>query len=708
MPTVTASCRSALAPLALALALAACSGGGSSDGGADDLAGLMAGSCTIDTSSPAAPIAIGAMPATGQVCPRGDEDWYAIDVPQGADLIDLGAGYPDAATRVSVSAQLFQADGKTPVSNGQLVDGRVGVRKGLLSTTLRVPQPGRYLLLVRDAANTESDAVNSYVIRATTAKDPDTHEPNDTIATAKSPDGQPGWFASRGDVDQFKVTIPQGSTLLAMKLLNPAAAKAVLHYRVLSSVGNLVGEGDAPPSDQLIDAVRVMPSQGDFTVALSAAGDAPPDRRPEAAYTIDLAPLAELDPNDQGVRNDDGATAICLGGNDGNGCGMDYAGTPQRFAGQGQIGSLGDRDVFRFDVASGVPALVEIEARIGKSPVQLAVDVVVPHAGSTCTADSDCVAINQTCKADSDCELSHACLPAAAYHFCPNGAPCRLCAGATACLPLDARGGKQVCGVPQYLVHDDDGMMTEQGGANVIRTAQPLLQTGPVYVVVHDFQDDAFDRSQGYTLDVRTLVEPDPWDQPPTAAARNNFYDPYPAANDSLAPSAARAKDITDDLMAGKATTGLISYSSDEDWFFFKHPCPKLDCGLVFEWTQPGPSPVKVAFLMRRDDLSIHESWTYTGNVQPPALAGPVTSTFGEGDCHECSFASRTYAGKGYYLQVRAVGSKAWDSSAGGAYRFRLKSTTPGCPIQCGELPDVTMCGCFCRALNKCPPGPAL
>ena len=618
MPTVTASCRSHL----LALALAGCAGGGGADAGAD-LAVAMVGSCTIDNNTPDAPAALGAMAQTGQVCPLGDEDWYAIDVPQGADLIDLSVGYPDAATRVSISAQLFQSDGKTPIAGGQLADSRVGVRKGLVGTTLRVPQPGRYLLLVRDAANAEADAVNGYVLRAQTAKDPDTHEPNDTAASASIPDGKPGWLAWRGDVDLFKVNVPQGSTLLSMKLLNPAASKAVLHYRVTNGGGNVAVEGDLAPSAQAIDAVRAVPSQGDYTVALSYVDGSAPDRRPEAAYTIDLAALPELDANDQGIRNDDGVTATCLGGNDMAGCGSDYAGMAQQFSGKGQIGSLGDRDVFRFDVASGVPALVEIEAKMGITRLQLAVDLLVPHAASTCTKDADCVALNQTCKADTDCELSHTCLPAAAYHFCANGQPCRLCAGASACLPLDARSGKQVCAAPQYLAHDADGAVAEQGGMNVVRTAQPILQAGPVYVVVHDFQDDAFDRAQDYTLDVRTMPEPDPWDQPASAAARNNFYDPYPQANDNLAPSAARAKDISDDLLAGKTTSGFISYASDEDWFYFRHPCPKLDCGLVFEWTQPGPSAVKAAFLMRRDDLSIHESWTYTGNVPPPALPGP-------------------------------------------------------------------------------------
>ena len=191
---------------------------------------------------------------------------------------------------------------------------------------------------------------------------------------------------------------------------------------------------------------------------------------------------------------------------------------------------------------------------------------------------------------------------------------------------------------------------------------------------------------------------------------RNNFYNPYPMQDDDLRPSQARARDVSDDLLGGRPITGFLSYSSDEDWFSFRHPCPKMDCGLVFEWTQPGPSAVRVAFLMRRDDLAIHESWTYSGQVPTPALPGPVTAAFGEGDCHECSFASAKYGGKSYYLQVRAVGGKSWDASGSGAYGFRLKAVNPGCPLNCGEAgtPMMPVCGCYCAALMKCPPGPAL
>jgi hypothetical protein len=114
---------------------------------------------------------------------------------------------------------------------------------------------------------------------------------------------------------------------------------------------------------------------------------------------------------------------------------------------------------------------------------------------------------------------------------------------------------------------------------------------------------------------------------------------------------------------------------------------------------------VRPAFIVRKADMTIHESWTYTGATAPAQLSGPVTATFGAGDCHECSFAAKAYTGI-YYLQVRDVGEQHWDYSSGGQYSFRLSSQVTGCPTQCSEWSGG--CGCFCKSLNMCPASPAL
>jgi hypothetical protein len=125
---------------------------------------------------------------------------------------------------------------------------------------------------------------------------------------------------------------------------------------------------------------------------------------------------------------------------------------------------------------------------------------------------------------------------------------------------------------------------------------------------------------------------------------------------------------------------------------------------------------VRPAFLLRRSDLGLHESWTYTGTTPTTA---PVTDIFGDGDCTECSFASAKHSTGvasdaatpatpyKYYLQVRDVGTDDWDFAASGRYEFRLKTITTGCPASCSQH-GAGICECWCQAKNMCPAGPAL
>jgi hypothetical protein len=266
-----------------------------------------------------------------------------------------------------------------------------------------------------------------------------------------------------------------------------------------------------------------------------------------------------------------------------------------------------------------------------------------------------------------------------------------------------------VCAAPQFAAHDvDGGMVLDTDGNNTVRTAQPLFGPGPYYVVVHDFQDGRYAPGQSYALDLRLSPEPDPNDASPDPAKRNNFYDPYPQRMSDLEPNRTRAIDVTSTLMMGGTVKGIISYAADSDWYSFLHPCPMMDCGLQFEWVQPGPSPTRIAFIVWKQDLqTMQESWTYTGATPTTQLSGPVTDVFGDGDCHECCLASHkdSAADYRYYLQVRDVGADDWDTSAGGTYELRLKTVTPGCPAACSEGNE---CGCYCKALNMCPAGPML
>jgi hypothetical protein len=694
--------------LSAALALVGCSG--SKKRATDFDAGGTSGACLVDPSKgpdTATPLALG-VKVEDMICPQGDQDFYAVQVGQGMNLLDVSLAYASPIGRVALRVGLYEADGITEVPNAVAADTNTADGQNAVVTTLAVPKPGAYILRVDDAKGTGVDNMNSYVLQASGATDPDTHEPNGSAVQAKVADGLVGFFSSLGDVDVYSVALAPTDSLLKMIVSNPAAAKAVIEYEIADSTGKVLGTGQVPKSATPLDLTQAAPATGTLFVSFHYPTGSAPDRRPEAGYTVLLAGLPETDANEIPTRNDTPATATCLAGA-GSPCAASFASTLVSFKTQsGSIGSRGDRDLFFFR-ATAAPAVVEAVLRIPSTAMDIALDVLEPHLASPCTKDSDCKVLAGSCQNDDDCEFSHHCVAAGAG-ACAT-ATCRQCLGAGLCLPLPDSPGKSACAVTLYTTHDSDGAATGSDGFNVVRTAQPVFNVGPVYLVVHDSDDNQYDRLVTYSLDVRVSPEPDPLDSSPDPAARNNYYNPYPLQSTNLDPNRARAKDINAQITAGTSVSGTISYQSDEDWFWFNHPCPGKDCGLVFEWLQPGPSAVRPVFIMRTSDLTIHESWTYAGAMPTTA---PITDVFGDGDCAECSFASAKHATSSasdaaaptssykYYLQVRDAGADDWDFAASGRYEFRLKTVTSGCPASCSENPT-GQCGCYCKAKNECP-----
>ncbi len=701
--------RTLILALGLAAISVACSDDKKPGGGGASGSGGTTGNCVQETSKDAASAVKlpSGMAVSGMVCPLGDVDFFSIDVPAGQPLLDVSAGYPMSTTRVALSLGLFAADGTTPVANGQAADTMPDDGMSSVSTTFKVPAAGTYMLSVRDAGDRARDDLNTYSLRATPAADPDTHEPNDTAADAKAPDGMPGWLSYQGDKDLFRISAPAGTPLVNIVLENGMAARAVVRYKLLSAAGATIAEGMSNPG-QMLNEQRALPGAGDYLIEITQEAGRAPDHRPEAAYRLSVLGLAEGDPNEGAMRNDTAATATPLG--------MPFAGMAVVYPTKtGQIGSSGDRDFFRVDVGSGAPAVVEISASMVASTVPLAVDLVGVHAASACMTDDDCEGIKVPCDSsradhgDGDCELSHSCLPEGNYAQCEGGrggAPCSLCAGARLCVP--GSGGAKACAYTQFQMRDMNG--GADGAA--LKTAQPIFTAGPAYVVVHAYQDRVFESGKDYALNVTVAPEPDAGDQ---GMMRNNFYNPYPQQMDDLGQSRMRARDIDMEIAAGMDVTGFISYASDQDWFSFHHPCPGMTCGLEWEFVQPGPSAVRMAFLMRAGG-SLHESWTYTGATPTTMLAGPVTEVFGDGagNCRECSLA-KANQGMGdadfrFYLQVRDAHADDWDYSARGQYKFRLRAKPMGCPSNCSFGPAVNgdSCYCYCADTMSCPPQPDL
>ena len=583
---------------------------------------------------------------------------------------------------------------------------------GTIQTTLLVSAPGQYYVEIADAHNTAFDANDSYAFALTTAADPDSHEPNDTIAQAKATDSKPGWLAYMGDLDVFSTTVASASDLLTLTIGNPATASANIDYQITSSSGSIVATGIAPAVAMPFNTVFPVPAADTYYLTLSYPQGTTPDRNTADGYSLTFGST----PNpDTAATNHTISTATCPGGGTGP-CGMAYTGSavtlpPQ----QGYIAVPGQKDFYRVDVTSGAALVLQMNlTSAGTTPVAYAVDLLSTDPNSACTEDSDCAALNQPCtNMASDCELSHICLQSGMYHFCPNASTaCTLCGGASICVPTGSSGG--VCAVNQYL--SDFSASGTIMGASSVSTAQPLFSAGAYYVVVHDASYSNFDETNAYTLSLKMSPEPDPNDQSTVAANRNNFYDPYPTSANDLSPSAARAIDITDQVkMAASGgtpapITGYISYQTDEDWFKFQHPCPGADCGINFAWLQPGPSNVHVGFFMLNQDLSVHESFSYSGSTPTSSLTAPQMGTFNNanGDCNQCSFASATVTSTDagtpyyYYMRIADVGQKDWDFSSTGQYNFSVTGITAGCPSACSYY-STGECTCWCTATMSCP-----
>ena len=680
-------------------------------GGGDD--DTIAGTCVVDGSRDASTAiavdgsASAAQTASGQIWPLADVDWYSLTVPAGSDLLDLKVGYATAVTRIDLQANLYAADATTAIDGGQLADDKPDDSQSNLTSTAKVT-PGSYFLAVRDVSDDERDDVGSYAITLTAAKDPDTHEPNDTVAQAKVADGVAGYFAYAQDVDVYKVTITAGLPVLQIQLTSAAGSKAVVEYTLQNAGGTIFASGGANPGTTLTQQ-RPLVTPGDYFIVLKQEPNRAPDRTATGVYTLVLTPEAEPDVNEGATRNDVGANATPLG--PGNMPASGFDGTADVTLAQkvGRIASSGDRDFYRLDLASGAPAVVEITlSQQAPAATQLAFDLVVPEATSTCTNDGDCDSLNIACNSDFDCELSHLCLPQGSYHFCPAGQTCRRCVGGGACVPSGV-GQQKVCGAPQFLAQVT---ASPSSGTSTLRTAQPLFTAGTYFIAVHDFKDDQYDDARDYSLDVKLWRELDPNDRGATPAARNNFYDPYPLQGQNYAASRDRAIDGTLAISGPVGVTGIISYASDEDWFKFKYPCKDIatntvpaTCGLQFEWDQPTSQNLRIVVLMRREDLGIHQSFYYAGT-----LGGAVPTQFFGGpaaNCSQCSFADAGHAGTDvnyeYFLQVRDYGANDWEVAQ--PYRLRISAINDGCPAGCNEFDPGNQCSCYCAATMMCPSG---
>lgn len=130
-----------------------------------------------DDSDSATPLASGE-DATGYIANTGDEDWHAIDVPDGSVVrirlvMDAGGVQP--------RVQLLASDGSLVVED----ENPMGATSDTDITIVRVvSQGGRYYVVVSDNDGEDGDTETPYRLTVEVLQDRDQNEPNDHPTTA--------------------------------------------------------------------------------------------------------------------------------------------------------------------------------------------------------------------------------------------------------------------------------------------------------------------------------------------------------------------------------------------------------------------------------------------------------------------------------------------------------------------------------------------
>ena len=207
-----------------------------------------------------------------RICFEGSSNWYVISVPSGNTLLDVTAGYAGASTLPGPAGRqgvLPDQQHDADVRPGARGAHRVGRRSQSIQTTLHAVQSGAYYIQAADTHNVNFDPTNAYTLTVGYAADPDSHEPNDTTADAKSSDSKPGYLSYLNDLDIFKTSVANAGDLLTLSIGNPATASAPVDYGITSSTGSILAEGKAPPQAAPLQTQLMVSASGTYYVALS-------------------------------------------------------------------------------------------------------------------------------------------------------------------------------------------------------------------------------------------------------------------------------------------------------------------------------------------------------------------------------------------------------------------------------------------------------
>lgn len=631
------------------------------DTGPDDSAQDTDSACPWDTDSIDQPTALDGE-LQGYLCPRGDQDWYQVQLTGSQTLLEVGLSLGDAPiSPVQLTWGVWDATGTDVIGQpGPEEQAEAGSPLSLVHGL----EPGTWLVQIRDVGGDDEDTRHPYTLTVQGMDDPDTHEPNDDASQATPAESGPmsGRISFRGDEDWFSVPVSDRS-LVSVGLTAPTGRMEPA-FRVLDAEGEVaVSTSNPAGQSQPTELAWTTGAEtgGDWHVVISDDdGDASDI---DQVYTLLVTTRPDPDTNEPNDHPDDSTplgSASCGAVSDT----LDPAG--------GYLATTGDVDWFEVDLGSCDAGV--LEARVsyaGDLPDDLDPELRLLHEvpGEGCAIDQDCAELSLTCSEDMECSFyGNTCL--STHH----------CAGAGICLPTGLCAAKVVSEV------DEDG-----DGATTLTA--PLRSWDKVWLGVDDYRGDARSADHAYSLAVSVIDDPDP------SEPSDHYTGGAPVSSDAWwhagYASEIPVHDCDRDLLPEDQdccdgpedfTTGWISWAYDQDWFRYSHPCPGEDC-MVRVHIQGDAGPVE---LYTRAFVSTSAWYDNLFDAIDLGDNAPISDSFGGLDpADECYYAWQNHTGEPfwYYLTVRDTiyrsasepTSGTWDASTDQSYGLCVEKLASGC-----------------------------
>ncbi|MEL6342216.1 MAG: hypothetical protein AAFV53_03735 [Myxococcota bacterium] len=636
--------------------------------------------CPFDVSedAPSAVALSQGAPVEGYVCPKTDRDWFAVDAPSGADLLEITVSLNEQLSPLELTYAVWDSNAIEIIASPRA--DQVADTTRPLTRVYRVPAEGAYVE-VRDQGDDSSDERHPYTITVSGLSDPDSREPNDGVDAAVVTGGDwndQGYIASHADEDWYAITTLEDGALVDFSLTMPASA-VTLAYRIVSPDGEAIAEGEAVSgADANLGELQGLGAAGTYYLVVS--DDDGEDIAPDVPYQLSMRLFVDPDGFEPNNTPDE---ATSLGLLDCSGSWSDWS------ALTGYLASPGDTDWYAVELGGCARGVVEVEVQFEgvealPDDLQPSVRLVRPVEGNDCTTNQECQQLSDTCSRDIDCEMiGNDCLSSG------------RCGGAGFCLP------EQRCGatlLSEFAPADNRARL---------RMSAPLVGLPSLYIALSDLGADSSLLDRSYQVRARVRTEPDTHEPnnrytagAPTSVDANRQNDravtiPVYDCTPRFVEDTGLDSGDTGGLIElppeqccsdSPWTSGQISYAYDQDWFRYAHPCPGEDCMVRIHYRLDG-GPVDFYTQVYRGNSLWFDS---IAEVQDTGMQSLIEGSFGGlEETDECFYAFNRHNNP-YHFAVRDTtfrsgGEGTWDWDADQTYSFCIEKIANTCELPCME-----------------------